>query len=127
MVCLMRLLSGHDDEGQVVEEPPNNGVEPGVVDLVDIVLGKLLVAALPSDQVPGDQGGKDTQAGGRAPVDQRVAEQEVLCDLVVPAAHPKSDMEEGPLPPLRGEVVLFVGIGNKSVVGSHHGNVLRHG
>jgi hypothetical protein len=51
------------------------------------------------------------------------AEEEVLDNVVVPAAHAEADVQKGPLPWCRGKVVLLVGVGDKSVVGSHHGNV----
>ena len=44
--------SGHGDEGKVVQEPADGGIDAGVVDLVDIGLAQLLVASLPADQVP---------------------------------------------------------------------------
>lgn len=32
--------------------------------------------------------------------------------LIVPAAHAKADVEDGPLPELRGKVILLLGIGD---------------
>lgn len=46
--------------------------------------------------------------------------------MVVPAAHAEADVEEGPLPELRGEIVLFVWVRDQSVVGRHHGDVEMH-
>jgi hypothetical protein len=43
--------------------------------------------------------------------------------LVVPAAHTKADVEDWPFPEFGGEVILLVGVRNKSVVGGHHGDV----
>lgn len=116
--------TSHDDEGQVVEEPANDGVDAGVVDLVNVELGKLPVPSLPAEDVPDGQKTKDTEPGSRAPIDEGVAEKEVLDDLVVPAAHPETNVQNGPLPPLRSQVILLIGIGHKGVVGGHHGNVL---
>ena len=45
--------TSHCDEGQVVKEPAEDGVDAGVVELVDLRQGQLLVAALPADGVPG--------------------------------------------------------------------------
>jgi len=47
----------------------------------------------------------------------------VLLTLVVPAAHAEADVEDGPLPELRGQVVLLVWVGDKGVVGCHHCHV----
>lgn len=43
--------------------------------------------------------------------------------MVIPATHTKADMEDRPLPELRSEVVLFVWVWDKGVVGGHHGHV----
>lgn len=115
--------TGHDDEGEVVKEPASYGVQSRVVDLVNLLRVQVVVPALPADQVPDDDKREDAQAGGRAPVDQGVAEEEVLDNVVVPTTHAQTDVENGPLPPLRGQVVLLIGIGHKGVVGGHHGNV----
>lgn len=42
----------HGYEGEVVQEPADDGVHAGVVDLVDVGLLEVRVAALPADQVP---------------------------------------------------------------------------
>jgi hypothetical protein len=60
---------------------------------------------------------------GGAPVDERVAEEEVLDNVVIPAAHAQADVQERPLPGLGGKIVLLVRVGNEGVVGSHHGDV----
>lgn len=46
--------------------------------------------------------------------------------MVVPAAHAEADVEDGPLPELGGKVILFVWVGDESVVGSHHRDVEMH-
>lgn len=46
--------TGHDDEWQVMQEPSDDWVKPGVVDMIDLRLAELLEAALPSDEIPGD-------------------------------------------------------------------------
>lgn len=116
--------TAHDDEGQVVKEPADDRVDTSVVDLVNAVLVELLVATLPAESVPNDEKAKDAETGSGAPVDKRVAKQEVLDGLVVPTAHSQANVEDRPLPPLGSQVILLVRIGNKSVVGGHHGNVL---
>lgn len=45
--------AGHGDEGQVVQEPADQGVETGVVEVVEFELGQVAVAALPADEVVG--------------------------------------------------------------------------
>jgi hypothetical protein len=42
---------------------------------------------------------------------------------IVPTAHAETDVEEGPLPELGGEVVLLVRVGDEGVVGRHHGDI----
>lgn len=79
--------TGHGDEGGVVQDPTDDGVDAGVVDEVDVGLAEFVVAALPADKVPEDEQAEDAQAGGGAPVDDGVAEEEVLDDEVVPGAH----------------------------------------
>ena len=115
--------TSHGDEGQVVQEPAEHGVDARVVEVVDLGPSELVVAALSADRVPSDHDEEEADREGRAPVDERVAEQEVLDDMVVPAAHAETDVQEGPLPGLGGEVVLLVRVGNESVVRGHHGDV----
>ncbi len=113
----------HGDERQIMEEPADDGIEAGIVDMVDVVRFEIVVAALPADEVPQREAGEEGEGGGRGPVDERVAEQEVFDDVVVPAAHAEADVEDGPLPEVRGQVVLFVRVRDQGVVGRHHGHV----
>ena len=66
--------------------------------MIDLLPGEFVVAALPADGVPEEHGAEEDEGEGRAPVDGRVAEEEVLHDVVVPAAHAEADVEKGPLP-----------------------------
>lgn len=113
----------HDHKGEVVQEPSRERVQARVVDVVNVRVAELLVAALPADHVPDDDEGEDAQGCGAAPVDERVAEEEVLDGVLVPGAHAEADVENGPLPPLGGKVILLIGIGDESVVRGHHGDV----
>nr|POE53354.1 hypothetical protein CFP56_28576 [Quercus suber] len=113
----------HGDEGKVVEEPADDGVDAGVVDLIDLGPGELVVAPLPADAVPGEHDEEEAECESRAPVNDRVAEQEVFDNGIIPAAHAQSDVQERPLPWLRRKIVLFVRVRNKGVVGRHHGHV----
>jgi hypothetical protein len=70
----------HSDERDVVQEPADDGVETGVVDLVYLVGLEVVVTALPTDEVEGNQEREDTQGGRGTPVDDGVAEEEVLDD-----------------------------------------------
>ena len=72
--------TSHNNERQVVQEPSNNRVDTSIMDLVDIDLLQLIITALPSDKVPEDDEAEDAEGGGRAPVDDWVAEKEVLDD-----------------------------------------------
>lgn len=65
--------AGHGDEGQVVQDPANDGVDAGVVDLVDVGEGEFGVAALPADEVPGYDDAEGGEGEGAAPVHERVA------------------------------------------------------
>jgi hypothetical protein len=65
--------AGHGDEGQIVQEPADDRVEAGVVDVVDVGLLQLIVAALPPHQVPEHQQPEHAERGRAAPVDGRVA------------------------------------------------------
>ena len=48
---------------------------------------------------------------------------ERILTVVVPATHTESDVEEGPLPEGRCEIVLLVGVRHQGIVGSHHGDI----
>lgn len=115
--------ASHNNERQVVQEPSNNRVNTSIVDLVDIDLLELVITALPSDEVPEDDEAKDAEGGGGAPVDEWVSKKEILDDGVVPAAHAETDVQDWPLPPLGGEIVLLVRIWNEGVVGGGHRDV----
>lgn len=51
--------TAHGDEGEVVQEPTNDRVETGVVDLVNVGGLQVRVAALPADEIPEDHETKD--------------------------------------------------------------------
>lgn len=93
------------------------------MDVVDLAGFEFLVAALPADEVPSDESAEDEEREGGAPVYGRVAQEEVFDDFVIPAAHTEANVEDGPLPEVGSEIVLFVGIGDQGIVGSHHCNV----
>ena len=63
-----------------MQEPSDNGIETGVVDLIDVGLLKIIVAALPANEVPENHKGEDAEGGSAAPVDGGVAEEKVLYD-----------------------------------------------
>ena len=109
-----------------MEKPAYNGIKSGVMDLIGLRRFKLVVSALPADEIPCHHRAKNTKGEGAAPIDNGVAEEEVLDDVVVPAAHAKADVEDRPLPELGSKVILFVGIGHQGVVGRHHGYVKVH-
>jgi len=115
--------TSHGHEWEIVQEPAEHGVDARVVEVVDLGPGKLVVAALPADRVPGDHDEEEADGERGTPVDKRVAKQEVLDNVVVPAAHTETDVQKGPLPGLRGEVILLVGIGNEGIVRGHHSDV----
>lgn len=115
--------TGHNNKGKIVEEPAGKGVQSRVVDVVDLVLVEIVEATLPPKDVPDNDQTSNTERGSRTPVDKRVAEEEVLDDVISPTAHAETDMEDRPLPPLGGKVILLVRVGDQSVVGGHHGNV----
>jgi hypothetical protein len=43
--------------------------------------------------------------------------------VIIPSAHTKTNVEKRPLPERRGKIVLLVGVRNKRIIGSHHGDV----
>ena len=85
-----------------------------------------IVAPLPAHGIPSYQTAEREERERGAPVYDRVSEQEVFHDVVVPAAHPQPDVQDRPLPELGGEVVLLVGVGYEGVVGGHHCDVEVH-
>ena len=70
----------HGDEGQVVQEPAEDGVEAGVVDLVEVGGGQVGKAALRADGVECDEGAEEAEGERGAPVDKGIAEEEVFDD-----------------------------------------------
>ena len=72
----------HCNKGHVVQEPADDGIQPSVVDLVDVTFLKFVVAALPADQVPEDNETKGAKGDKGGPVHYRIAEEEKLhsCD-----------------------------------------------
>ena len=118
--------SSHGYKRQIVQHPPQHRINPPIVYLINLPLLELVIPALPANEVPSDQSSESEQARGAAPVDQRVAEEEVFDDVVVPAAHAEADVEDRPLPEVGGEVILFIWVGDEGVVGGHHGDVEVH-
>ena len=90
--------TSHGHEWHVVQEPSEHRVQTSVVNLVNVGLRELLVATLPADCVPNDHEAENTERGSGHPVDERISEEEVLDNRVVPATHTKTDIENGPLP-----------------------------
>lgn len=113
----------HDDKGKIVQEPADDGVDTGVVNLINLFVVQLPVSALPSHNVPDHDDADEAERYRAAPVDEWVTKEEVLDNVVIPAAHTKSHVQDGPLPPLRGQIVLLIRIRHKGVVGCHHGYV----
>lgn len=113
----------HDHERQVVQEPAQDRVQARVVDLVDVLLRELPDAPLPPQDVPESHHADYAERRRRHPVYEGVSEQEILGDLVVPATHTQAHVQDGPLPPLRGEVVLLVRVRHESVVRRHHSDI----
>ena len=100
----------HDDEREVVEKPAQHGIETRVVDVIDLRLLELDVASLPADQVPANYKTENTERSSAAPVDDRVSKEEVFGDAIVPAAHTKTHIQNGPLPKLGGKIILLIGV-----------------
>jgi hypothetical protein len=115
--------TSHDNKRKVVQEPASQRVQGRVVNVVDLLLREVVNASLPSKDVPNNDQTSNTEGSCGTPVDQRVTEKEVLDNVITPAAHAKTNVEERPLPPLGCKVILLVGIGNQSVVGGHHSDV----
>lgn len=70
----------HSNERDVVQEPADDGVDTRVVDLVNVGLFEVVVAALPADGVEDDEESEDAKTGCAAPVHGGVAEEEVFDD-----------------------------------------------
>jgi len=115
--------SRHSRKWKIMRKPPNEQVYPRMYNVVNVPLRKIRVSTLPADSIPTEHKGENGKGGGRAPVDNRISEEIVLDDVIIPGAHPDTDMEDGPLPPFRSQVVLLIGFRHKGVVGRHHGNV----
>lgn len=113
----------HDNKWKIVENPANNRIQPGIMDMVNVGLAEVFIASLPADKVPKDQDTKHAQAGSAAPVNRRVSEEVVFNNAVVPGTHAKANLEYRPLPEFRRKIILFVWVRDKGVVRSHHGNI----
>lgn len=84
--------------------------------MINISHRQLGVPALPPDKVPKDCQAKSTKRCCTAPIDERVPEEEVLDGVIVPATHAKTHVQNRPLPEVGGEIILFVRVGDESVV-----------
>lgn len=72
--------TAHGHERKVVQDPADDGVDSGVVDLVDFGLLEVVVATLPADDVVEDNKTEYSKTGCAAPVDEWVTKKEVLYD-----------------------------------------------
>lgn len=115
--------ASHGDEGEVVEEPADDGVQTRDADMVNVFGRQLVVATLPTNKVPDENQAEDAKRGRAAPVDEWITEEEIFDDLVIPGAHTKANVEDRPLPVHRCQVILLVRVRNESIVGGHHGDV----
>lgn len=68
----------HQDEWKVVQEPTDNGVDSGIMDVVHLVEAEVGVATLPADDVEAEECGKERKREGTNPVDEGVSEEEVF-------------------------------------------------
>lgn len=91
-----------------MEKPAYDRIKSSIMDLINLPRLELLVPALPADEIPCHQCAKDTKRYSAAPINNGVAKEEVLDDVVVPAAHAKTNVQDRPLPELRSEVILFI-------------------
>lgn len=59
------------------------------------------------------------------PYDQHQIEPRLVHDLTVliPSAHAEADIQQWPLPRLRRQIILLVGVWNQSIVGGHHSDI----
>ena len=112
--------SSHCDERQVMQKPSNDRIDAAVVYMVDLNRLEFLVTALPTNQIPAYKCKKANDGRCASPVHNRVAQEEVLDDMVIPAAHAKANIQNGPLPEMGCEIVLLVRIRDQGVVRSHH-------
>jgi hypothetical protein len=116
--------TSHKDEWEVVQKPAHQWVETRIMDLVRISQGfKVLEATLPTQDIDTSDEHDAQERRGATPVDKGISEKEILDSVVVPRAHAKTNIKDGPLPELGGEIVLLVRIGDKGVIGGHHGDV----
>ena len=74
--------TAHGNKGKIVQEPAHDGVETRVENVLHVSGLEVFVAALPADEVKGHEEGKDAEGGGGTPVDDGVAEEEVLDDCM---------------------------------------------
>lgn len=70
--------TSHGNEWQVMQKPSNDGVETGIMDLVEVRLLELIVAALPADEIPCNHEAENAEGCGREPIDEWISEKEVL-------------------------------------------------
>lgn len=115
--------ASHDDEWQIVQDPADDRVKSRVVNVVNFSRAQFPVASLPPQEVPAEQQTKGSETSSAPPIDQRVSKQVVLHHTIIPGAHTQADIQNGPLPELRGQVVLLVGVRHQRIIRCHHGNV----
>ena len=61
--------TAHGNERSIVQSPTDDGVDAGIVDLVNLKRAELVVAALPAHKIEKDDESKYTKRCGAAPVD----------------------------------------------------------
>lgn len=72
--------TAHGNKWEVVQHPADDGIDAGVVDLVDVGLLQVGVATLPAHGVEDDDKHEDAETGGTTPIDERVTKEEVFYD-----------------------------------------------
>jgi hypothetical protein len=73
-----RGLPAHDEEGNVMQCPADEGVQAGVVDMVEVGWCKIDIMPLPTEEVNETDDGEDNNARGRRPNVDGIAEKEVF-------------------------------------------------
>ena len=73
----------HSNERVVVEEPSNDWVDAGIMDMIDVNRLQFCIASLPSYSIEENEKTEDAERSGGNPVHEGIAEQEIFDNCLV--------------------------------------------
>jgi hypothetical protein len=84
--------SAHHDEWDIMESPTDQWIESVIVPFINILLGEVFAASLPPEKIDKEGNTEESQGSSAAPVNDRITQQKVLDDVIIPRAHSETDV-----------------------------------